>query len=99
MKKPITTLVIIALFSLSMQSCKKEATHTTETELTPGQKLDTMLHDLKNEKDTASGKIDSTLQDIKHATKKGVDAVEGAAVNVKDGVKKTANDVEKELKK
>lgn len=99
MKKQVTSLALIALLGFTTQSCKKEADKSEDMELTPGQKLDTMIDTMKAEKDTAAMKIDTTMADIKNATKKGVNAVEGAAKDVKKEVEKTADGISKEMKK
>ncbi|WP_432222295.1 hypothetical protein ACRASX_02360 [Flavobacterium sp. TMP13] len=99
MKKQIITIVAAVLLCTTVQSCKKSADRPDGLELTPGQKLDTLLEDMNEKSDTASVKIDSTIENIKRATKKGAKAVEGAAKDVKEGVEKTADNVSKEMKK
>jgi hypothetical protein len=99
MKKQILSLALVALLSLTVQSCKKEEPKPTEEELTLGNKVDSLTTDIKEVKDTAVTKVEDAAKDVKEATEKGAKKVEAAAKAAKDGTVKTAKDVNDALKK
>ncbi|KAA5534689.1 hypothetical protein F0919_08730 [Taibaiella lutea] len=89
MKKYI--LLFVTASFLILTSCGSSS-DTNEQERTPGQNLDTAIHDVKQASD--QGK-----QDIKNAASDTKDAVQDVAHDVKEGVSDAYHDTREAVKK